>query len=490
MVTAHTHNEEPDLGRGTDREAPHLALVPIAEVTESPLNPRTHFDGLEELAESIAKQGVLQPIRVRPSTGATDYELVFGARRLRAARLAGLTQIPAIVGDLTDGEVAEAQLVENDQRDDVHPLEQARAYRRVLEISGRDVDWIASQVGRSSSYIHKALKLLELGPKAQALWIDQHPQLPPSVVIHFARLPEALQDAALALALEDAGSYALTSRTVGPWLRARYFLRLADAPFDTKAKALIATAGPCTTCPKNTAAAAKLDLFDEPDLAAEAMCTDRACHKAKADAEWAARKVEAQTLEGPAIITGKPSPDLAARIPRAHADSLDRTARAELADLVVLAISRGPTGEITEYVNRKAQDRIVTEAGERLLKAHPIPAEPKSAREEKAPPVAVAAVAMAPLREADFVRVEVRRVFRSGKREGWVAEADGYGTKSAIAGGMAAALRSLTLELEYLLGAGDVEEPPQPKASKPAPKGKPKASPKKSPKGGKGKAKK
>lgn len=487
MVTAHTHTEDSDLGRGEDREAPHLALVPIAEVTESPLNPRTHFDGLEELAESIAAQGVLQPIRVRPSTGATDYELVFGARRLRAARLAGLTQIPAIVGDLTDGEVAEAQLVENDQRDDVHPLEQARAYRRVLEISGRDVDWIAAQVGRSSSYIHKALKLLELGPKAQALWLEQQPQLPPSVAIHFARLPEALQDAALALALDEAGAYALTSRTVGPWLRSRYFLHLADAPFDTKAKTLVATAGPCTTCPKNTAAAAKLDLFDEPELAAEAMCTDRACHKAKADATWAERKVEAQGGEGPPIITGKPSPDLAARIPRAHADSLDRTARAELADLVVLAISRGPTGEITEYVNRKAQDRIVTEAGERLLKAHPLPAEPKAGA---ASPRRVGPSLRAPLHELDTFTITLRRLFVADGRESWSGRVDGLDVAGAGSSAREA-LQSLALNLHRDIGVDkQLAKAAKPKASKPAPKSKPKASPKKAPKTGKGKAKK
>lgn len=486
MVTAHTHTQDSDLGRGSDREAPHLALVPIAEVIESPLNPRTHFDGLEELAESIATQGVLQPIRVRPSTGGTDYELVFGARRLRAARLAGLTQIPAIVGDLTDGEVAEAQLVENDQRDDVHPLEQARAYRRVLEISGRDVDWIAAQVGRSSSYIHKALKLLDLGPKAQALWLEQQPQLPPSVAIHFARLPEALQDAALALALDEAGSYALTSRTVGPWLRSRYFLRLADAPFDTKAKVLVATAGPCTTCPKNTAAAAKLDLFDEPELAAEAMCTDRACHKAKADATWAERKVEAQE-GGPPIITGKPSPDLAARIPRAHADSLDRTARAELADLVVLAISRGPTGEITEYVSRKAQDRIVTEAGERLLKAHPLPAEPKAAREEKAPPVEVKPL---PLHELDTFTITLRRLFVADGRESWSGRVDGLDV-AGVGSSAREALQTVALNLHRDISVDrQLAKAAKPKASKPAPKSKPKASPKKATKAGKGKAKK
>ena len=447
MVAA-THSTDLT-GTGDGGELPHLALIPIAEITESASNPRTHFEGLEELAESIRAQGVLQPIRVRPgwATVDRDYELVFGARRLRAARLAGLEHIPAIVGPMSDGQVAEAQLVENDQRDDVHPLEQARAYARVLEVSGRDVPWIAGKVGRSESYIFKALKLLELGPKAQARWLDLGHAIPPSVAIHFARLPEDKQDEALSLAIEEAGEYALTSRTVGPWLRSRYFLRLADAPFDVQDRALVATAGACPTCPKNTAAAERIDLFDTPELAADAHCTDRACHKAKADAAWAAKKVDAESKDGPPIITGKPGPGLAARIPKAHADTLDAQARAELAALEVKAISRGPLGQITEYVDKRAQERIVTAAGGRLLKDHP---EPKSAREEKAPPVAVSAEALPPLREADFLRVELRRIFKdpSSKREGWVAEVGGYGVKSATTVGIAEALRSLALELE------------------------------------------
>jgi len=116
----------------------HTQNIQIADIEESPLNPRKRFheDGLRELADSIREQGILQALIVRPQADDEDrYELVCGARRLRAARLLELEEVPVVVKDLTDRQTIEMMLVENDQRSGVTPLEEAadeQVLRRLL----------------------------------------------------------------------------------------------------------------------------------------------------------------------------------------------------------------------------------------------------------------------------------------------------------------------------------------------------------------------
>jgi ParB/RepB/Spo0J family partition protein len=138
--------------------------VHVDEIDESPTNPRRRFDQdqLEQLAASIEEVGILQPVVLRP--GPTDpkrFELVCGARRLRAARIAGLEIIPAVVRDLDDKAALEAQLVENNQRADVSPMEEARAFQALVEM-GDDPLSIADTIGRSSWYVDVRLRLLHL----------------------------------------------------------------------------------------------------------------------------------------------------------------------------------------------------------------------------------------------------------------------------------------------------------------------------------------
>ncbi len=111
--------------------------LPLAQLQESPTNPRRRFDeqSLAELAASFAAQGVLQPLLVR-SVDDEKYEVVAGARRLRAAKLAALKEVPARIVALSDIEVLECQLIENGQREGVHPMEEASAYRSWPEVSG------------------------------------------------------------------------------------------------------------------------------------------------------------------------------------------------------------------------------------------------------------------------------------------------------------------------------------------------------------------
>jgi len=115
--------------------------LPVAQLQESPTNPRRRFDerALEELASSFAAQGVFQPLLVR-EVEENKYEVVAGARRLRAAKLAAQEEIPARIVALSDIEVLECQLVENGQRENVHPMEEAFAYKAMLAAEGAHYD--------------------------------------------------------------------------------------------------------------------------------------------------------------------------------------------------------------------------------------------------------------------------------------------------------------------------------------------------------------
>lgn len=147
------------------------ALLPIEELHESPLNPRKRFNeaGLQELAVSIAAKGVLAPLLVRPN--AKGYEIGAGHRRYRAAKIAGVGQVPAVVRNMTDADFLELIVVENDQREDVHPLEQAGGYKALMLLDGYNAQRIADRIGRSEKWVYDRLKLLALSPLAQKLFL-------------------------------------------------------------------------------------------------------------------------------------------------------------------------------------------------------------------------------------------------------------------------------------------------------------------------------
>jgi ParB family chromosome partitioning protein len=139
--------------------------IAVDQIEPNPLQPRAHLEEepLVELAASIREQGVLQPVLVRPAPGRPGkFELVAGERRWRAAAAAGLRTIPAVLRHLDDRGALEAALVENLQREDLGPLERARAYRRLLEDFGLKQDDIARRVGRSQPAIANTLRLLGL----------------------------------------------------------------------------------------------------------------------------------------------------------------------------------------------------------------------------------------------------------------------------------------------------------------------------------------
>lgn len=153
---------------GADDEAPSTE-VPIDRITANPYQPRRTFtqESLEELAQSIAQHGLLQPVVLRPHLG--RYQLAVGERRWRAAKLAGKTAIPAVIMDLTERQLAEIALVENLQREDLNPIEEAGAFAQLIQEFNLTQEVLAARVGRSRSAIANTLRLLNLAPPVQRL---------------------------------------------------------------------------------------------------------------------------------------------------------------------------------------------------------------------------------------------------------------------------------------------------------------------------------
>ncbi len=147
-----------------------LTLVSVNKITPSPYQPRREFDErkLEELASSIKSHGLLQPvvIRTRPDG---SYELIAGERRLRASTLAGLDEIPAIVENVSDKDASTFALIENLQREDLNPLEEASGYHRLQEEFGLTQDDLARVVGKSRSTVANSIRLLGLGLRSKQL---------------------------------------------------------------------------------------------------------------------------------------------------------------------------------------------------------------------------------------------------------------------------------------------------------------------------------
>ncbi len=147
-----------------------LKRVPVTKLEPRPDQPRSRFDPekLEELAQSIRDHGVLQPITVR-DMGFGRYEIVAGERRWRAARMAGLAEVPVNIVDVSDREAAEIALIENLQREDLNPLEEARGYETLMDRHGLTQEQVAERVGKSRPAVANALRLLRLPPRAVAL---------------------------------------------------------------------------------------------------------------------------------------------------------------------------------------------------------------------------------------------------------------------------------------------------------------------------------
>jgi ParB family chromosome partitioning protein len=268
--------------------------IPLSRIQESKTNPRRAFDEtkLAELASNIALHGVLQPVLVRPLPGGEEglYELVAGARRYRASKLAERETIPASVRSLSDPECVELQLIENLQRADVHELDEARGYAALMQMQPDTytVETLAEKIGRSEKYVYARLRLMHLIQEAQdAFYIGR---LTVAHAFEIARLQPNDQRRALQecfpnhktpdAILKDKKAEAATVRQLREWVEREIHLDLTNAPFDPQDETLLPPAGSCAKCPKRTGNNPL--LF--PEVRQKSICTDRSCYRRKVEA--------------------------------------------------------------------------------------------------------------------------------------------------------------------------------------------------------------
>jgi ParB family chromosome partitioning protein len=234
--------------------------LPIDWLVQSPTNPRKTFDedGMNELAASIRVNGVLQPLLVRPRAE-HQFEIVFGERRYRGARMAEKDTIPVCIREMTDAQVLEAQLVENLQRRDVHPLEEARGMRALLELDEPkySIEQIAAKTGKTPAYCASRLKLTDLAPVAVDSFLKDEIGVGHALLL--AKLQAVQQEQALTHCFREEWSGSskpkrilLPVRQLQGWIEQNILLILKDAPFSKRDAQLVPTAGNCLECPKRT----------------------------------------------------------------------------------------------------------------------------------------------------------------------------------------------------------------------------------------------
>src|ERR1700691_203697 len=260
--------------------------VPISILVESATNPRKRFDekNLEELAASMRAQGILAPLLVR-ELEESKYEVVAGARRLRAAKLAELELVPVRVVKLTDAESIEAQVVENLQREDIHPLEESLGFKSLLQLGEPTytIASIAARAGKSEAYVLGRIKLADLIPPVAEAFLKDTIGIGHALLI--AKLPDSQQQEAFNAAFRgvwttDGNSQVLIPvRELAAWIESNILLQLASAPFDKQDETLVPEAGSCVNCPKRTG----FNKLLFPDVRKDS-CTSPDCFRAKIDA--------------------------------------------------------------------------------------------------------------------------------------------------------------------------------------------------------------
>jgi len=280
-VTCHYHNNGNSKGATTmttKKNNVGFQTLALTNIHESTTNPRRTFDEskLAELAESLRTQGLIQPITVRPNS--EGYEIVAGARRFRAAHLAEMNEIPVRVVQLSDEQALEWQLIENSQRVDVHPYEEAQGFQRLLDLPGYDVATLAEKTGKSDSLIYTRLALLQLIPEVAEAFQDE--RITASHANLIARLPQDSQQEAFTQCWrkdwQDNEPHLLAAKYLSAWIANNVYLPLDEAPFDREDNTLNPTAGACSNCPRRSGY--NTSLFT--DVAGD-QCLDATCYHAK-----------------------------------------------------------------------------------------------------------------------------------------------------------------------------------------------------------------
>jgi ParB family chromosome partitioning protein len=267
--------------------------LPLSQLNESKTNPRRVFDeaSLKELAASLRSQGVLSPLLVRPLTE-NGFEIVAGARRYRAAQMAESATVPVRIVHLSDAEMIEAQLVENLIRAEIHPMEEAEGFARLLALEEPkySIEQIAARVGKQPSFVASRMKLIDLVPAAVDAFYANEIGVGHALLL--AKLPADQQQQALSACFKEvyngsqnAARILLPVRNLQFWIETNVLLVLKDAPFDKRDAQLVPTAGSCADCAKRTGHNKLLfgdDLGKHGD-----QCVDPQCYQAKLSAHVA-----------------------------------------------------------------------------------------------------------------------------------------------------------------------------------------------------------
>lgn len=321
MLSARKPAEPAPVVQGTE-----LLALPVAALQASPTNPRKHFDPaeLQELAASFASVGVIAPPVVRETHKKGTYEVVVGERRWRAAKLAGVKELLCIVRPLTDEQVLRVQIIENLQRKDVNPIEEAEGYQTLVQKGGYvakdaagkptlhsvtkqpvpDCKRIGLEIGKSARYVEERLALARklLKPVIDAVLAGK---IPVSHAIEIARLPETVQAHALAFCLRSVDRWGdedvdldekaptrkshnviATFDALQTWIKHNIHHALASAPWAKDDATLCSGVGSCDVCPRRTGFSVSPVKTQPAD-----QCTDPACYREKKKA-YVARKEE------------------------------------------------------------------------------------------------------------------------------------------------------------------------------------------------------
>jgi len=263
----------------------------LTSLLSSPFNPRGKYsrdpEKLKELAADIKVHGVQQAILVRPD-GAGKYEIVFGTRRVEASKIAGKETVPAVIRELSAEEAMTLAMVENLQRTDIHFMEEAAGFKKLLS-GGVTPKVVGEMVGKPEVYVHLRMALNNLNPK----WMAEayHGELLLGPALHLARLPVGAQwtvwkEFAQYDGRTEEGHYSAVS--LQRFIERHVMTVLTAAPFPTDSADLVPAAGSCTACPKRSGASPMLFA----DIKETDTCTDAECYGSKCRAYLVLRKKE------------------------------------------------------------------------------------------------------------------------------------------------------------------------------------------------------
>lgn len=288
-----------------------MMLAPSA-LRPSARNRRTRVD--DEFVASVREHGVIERLVVRPvhdldlPTLAHTHEIVCGHRRWMGATMAGLERVPVDVRDLDDAQAAEVAIIENLHRESLTPLEEADAFRWLVEEQGRSIADVAARVHRSESYVRQRLHLHGLvQPLRDALDEDR---LTMDAALLAAQTPETVQrEISTNVEAERASGWRMRGGRIGradvaSWISGHWH-ELREAPFDVGDATLVETAGACGTCPKRTGTQGI--LFDAVEVADA--CLDEECWRSKCDASWGRTAMDAKK-RGLRVLTDKESKEI------------------------------------------------------------------------------------------------------------------------------------------------------------------------------------